>query len=598
MTKIFLLAFCCLIFAGATIAGPMPEGVSLLPPNADPSFALSKSNDTAATLTVQPVTGQAFTQSLQVDTVQPGPNPWSTQLTSPTIAPVQQGDTLLLTLWVKAVRPNDGSAQVGFVFERASDPYTKSLEFSVRPTGLWQKISLPFKSLDSYAPGAAHVTLPLASTVQSVEIADIQLIDYGPSLPLASFQQTHASYGGREPDAPWRAAAAARIRKYREASLTVTVTDAKGKPVRGAAVHIAMTQHAFAFGTAVNAAHLFGTAPDDLRYQHEVPRLFNEIVAENETKWPAWSNNPQPGIDIVNWGLAHGMTVRGHNLVWGSWRNSPGWLHVGYDQVVQNGGPDEGRAYLEQQITTHIKDEATAFKGKCIEFDVVNEPVDNNDFTNILGPGAIAEWYKTAHSADPGANLFLNDYDTLYGQAPDSNVNGRVANIASLLAAGAPLSAIGIESHIGSGAIPSTGDIIRSLDTYSRFNLPIKMTEYDFTTNDTDLQADFTRDYMTLAFSYPNVQGFLVWGFWDGSHWLNNSAIYNRDWTLKKSGQIYEELVFKKWWTDDWGKSDQKGSCTTRGFLGNYTITVTKGHETKTVDTSLVTGGDRVNVVL
>jgi len=75
---------------------------------------------------------------------------------------------------------------------------------------------------------------------------------------------------------------------------------------------------------------------------------------------------------------------------------------------------------------------------------------------------------------------------------------------------------------------------------------------------------------MTVLFSHPSVHAFLMWGFWDGAHWLNSSPIYNRDWTLKPSGQAYKELVFKEWWTSLDGKTDSSGSFKGRGFLGDY----------------------------
>jgi len=41
---------------------------------------------------------------------------------------------------------------------------------------------------------------------------------------------------------------------------------------------------------------------------------------ENDLKWEGWNENRQRAIDGVKWLRDHGIAVRGHNLVWPSWR--------------------------------------------------------------------------------------------------------------------------------------------------------------------------------------------------------------------------------------------------------------------------------------
>ena len=94
-------------------------------------------------------------------------------------------------------------------------------------------------------------------------------------------------------------------------------------------------------------------------------------------------------------------------------------------------------------------------------------------------------------------------------------------------------------------------------------------------TADEDLQKRYMRDFMTAAFSHPAVNEIIQWGFWEGKHWLPNAALYRKDWTIKPNGQAWLDLVKRDWWTNADGATGADGSYRTRGFYGDYEITVT-----------------------
>ena len=74
-------------------------------------------------------------------------------------------------------------------------------------------------------------------------------------------------------------------------------------------------------------------------------------------------------------------------------------------------------------------------------------------------------------------------------------------------------------------------------DRFAALGLKEQVTEFDQNTTDTILQADYLSDYLTLVFSEPNFNSFLMWGFWDGMSWINNAPIYAQNWSLKPSGE-------------------------------------------------------------
>jgi len=94
------------------------------------------------------------------------------------------------------------------------------------------------------------------------------------------------------------------------------------------------------------------------------------------------------------------------------------------------------------------------------------------------------------------------------------------------------------------------------------------------------------------------VVALLTWGFWENSHWRPNGAYYRSDWSVKPAGQVWMDLVTRTWWTDETVTAGADGTARTRGFLGDYIITVTQGDKTVSLPVSLPHAGARLDVVL
>ena len=78
------------------------------------------------------------------------------------------------------------------------------------------------------------------------------------------------------------------------------------------------------------------------------------------------------------------------------------------------------------------------------------------------------------------------------------------------------------------------------------------------------MQAEFTRDILTVAFSLPAVDPFLMWCFWEGRHWRPDAAMYRRDWTEKPNGAMWRKMLYEEWWTDNAAQANSEGRFTTR----------------------------------
>jgi|GEM_PF-4326242 len=157
-----------------------------------------------------------------------------------------------------------------------------------------------------------------------------------------------------------------------------------------------------------------------------------------------------------------------------------------------------------------------------------------------------------------------------------------------LFDADAPIDGIGFQAHIPS-TLPSILDVKDRLDEYTaRYDVPIKITEYDTNVGTSDqLAGDYMKDFLTMIFSHDNVEAFIMWGFWDGNHWKANAPMFDMAWNLKPAGEQFNQLVFGEWWTDEQSTSDANGNVAFRPYKGTHTITVTSGSDTYTTEVEL-----------
>jgi endo-1,4-beta-xylanase len=204
----------------------------------------------------------------------------------------------------------------------------------------------------------------------------------------------------------------------------------------------------------------------------------------------------------------------------------------------------------------------------------LNEPVNNHDLMDAFGRGVMVDWFKEAAKVRPDVPLFLNDWGNHDQRQSPAHVRDFENVARELIAAGAPLGGLGLQCHIG-GVLSAPQDILATLDRYEAgLRLPVRVTEFDVTVDDEEIQADYTRDFLIAMFSHPSVVGVQFWGFWAGRHWEPKAALYRTDWTEKPNGTVYRKLVKETWNTEAAGRTDEAGRWSTRGFFGTYELVV------------------------
>ncbi len=390
--------------------------------------------------------------------------------------------------------------------------------------------------------------------VDSVTICSPPAAPAASALDAAGTESVH-----RELRARWTAEAEERIRQLRRGRLSVWVMNDQDRPATNATVAVRQVRHEFLFGTALSSEAFRSEFPSEEtgRYLDTARRLFNHAVSENAMKWPPLEpRRDKPDYAMLDrmagWCQTNRIPLRGHCLFWGC--DLPSWTADLADQEL--------RAAIQRRATRV----ASRYRERIAEFDVLNEPLHCRQLEQRLGESIAPMMFDWTHEANPDAVLYVNEYSILSGA--ESTLYE--AFIQRLLDAGAKVGGIGIQGHFGEEADPLL--MQRALDDLARFELPIKITEFDCGAPDEEEQARCLENVYRAAFSHPAVEGILMWGFWEKWHWKPEAALLRADFSAKPSAETYERLVFSNWWTRLEASVDRVGRCETPAFFGEYEI--------------------------
>ena len=571
-----LAAMIAVLLAGAVNGqSRYPAGEPLI---ADPLTGWRLTSNNGALSQVD-VAGQEFSRAWRIETRVDSSPSWAIEFKTPVSRAVTRGDVALLRFWARAVATSDesGAAYARLVVQKATPEYDKSLEGTHTIPSAWTEFFVPFTFAADYAAGASEVAFGFGFKRQTVEIGGIDFVYYGKNVAIGSLPRTRPSYVGREANAAWRTAALARIDQIRKGDFVIAVVDAEGRPVPGATVRVEQRKSAFHFGSALQMTRIVNDSADNRRYRQKVLELFNAASTENDLKWPPWDGEWGAGyartqtIAGLTWLRSHGLHLRGHVLVWPGWNNLP--------VAIRNLRGTAQQSEIPARTLAHIADVVGATREWVQEWDVLNEPYANHDLMDLFGPAIQVEWFKAARTAHAAAPLYLNDYSNHDASLDAAHVAHFETTARYLKDQGAPLGGLGLQAHISSNPSPPA-NVLAVLDRYAALGLPVRITEFDINSDDEELQADYTRDFLIAMYSHASVVGVQLWGFWEGAHWIPRAAMYRTNWTEKPNAVAYKSLVLDQWRTRAAGTTDAQGRWRGRGFHGDYVVTVEQGGRT------------------
>lgn len=532
-----------------------------------------------------------FTRAIEVENLTEPALSYSAQITFDSEESISAGDVLVATIYAKKIKCVDesGYATMNATYEAIDIDWTKFSAQTESVPETWERYQYAFVVTKDLKAGGAHFCIRVGFRYQTIQFGGLEVVNYGKNADisvLAPEKAVKTTYYGSEDGALWREEAFKRIEKYRKNDMKIRVRDEEGNPVPDAKVSANMTRSEFLWGTAIVESRAFNARRTSMVYKNILGKKFNSLVLESRMK--------PGGFDVrdcvysVNFAREHNMYFRAHTILWDALKHFP-------EEITENTTEQEIYDFCVRHASRLIYN----FGDSLNEMDVVNEPLNNSFFRDKYGMDFIVELYKTIHDMAPDMKLFVNETGLTGTDTNWASATRLKGIIDDLLEKGAPLDGLGIQDHTAGFIYPQT--FYNQLDYVAENLKYIAITEYDYISNlpnnrdALQLEADYLRDTIIMAYSQPKMTGFTMWGFGDFGHWRLNAPLYFEPYTAKPALKYWDQYVWGEWFTQAEESTDENGETVIRGHRGEYDVTVSAGG--KTAKTTLVLSKDGENTV-
>jgi len=306
-------------------------------------------------------------------------------------------------------------------------------------------------------------------------------------------------------------------------------------------------------------------------------KYFNYGVTGNSFKWsgiqpqhtaPNYTNFE----NAVRWTQKVGWDLRAHTLLWGGndAHSMPDWVrNLPTPQAITD--------TCKMRVTR----EMTRYKGIIKEYDVINEPLTGHadHLRNTVGDSILWNCFKWAHSADPDAEIFVNDYNVEYNWGQAVEYRDLILKIKEM---GGPVTGVGMQAHFWDCCRPNVDELVKNVNIVAEAGLPIRFTEYDYGGNLTQKQQveDFIK-VLTVAFSHPSITGMICWGLSDDGAWRENSGFFDANHKPKIAADSLLYYTKTKWATNFDSVMTNGNTIEFNAYYGDYDIEVAFGDTVK-----------------
>jgi GH35 family endo-1,4-beta-xylanase len=530
------------------------------------------------------VEGQEFKKAVRITCPEKTPHIYDAQFEIPLKKNFKPGDMGMLVVSSRKISGGDNDTNVGgvqFVIEQAETPWYKALQQDgVVVQNEWTKSYMPFNVNESLGTNV-HMTVRVGHFAQVLEIGGVEIINYKDAITAEQLPSTK-TYEGMEEGAQWREEALQRIEKIRKGDFKLVIKDENGNIIPNANIKVNMTEHEFQWGTAVSTPLLAEGQAGEI-YRSNLIKYFNSAVLENHMKWHYYEDDPTIPRKLVDTLKDIGIkNIRGHALVWDKSSLSGNGINSSLPDRVLEATAAKDRDKVQGYIKEHMTKIMEEYKDDLVEWDTTNELFrDDTYIRNVFGNDIVVEWFNMANEANVGnQKIYMNEHQMV---GTDNYLDKLVPLLEELKAKGAKWDGIGSQAHFAYPCYPPK--FYDQLEVLGKYADELKITEYDFSINDENIHASFTRDILITIFSHEKVQGFYCWGFVDGGRPIY--MLFDKNWNRKKTADQYEDLVYNKWWTREAGTTNANGEFDVRAFYGDYDITVNVGGVEKTVNVPL-----------
>ncbi len=273
--------------------------------------------------------------------------------------------------------------------------------------------------------------------------------------------------------------------------------------------------------------------------QYAAMYLADARILTSELEFKMSSLRPRPGAinfdyadRFMTFAAKAGMLTRGHTLIWND--DLPDWIKAISSTDVT------------RLLDAHLTAVMTRYKGRVHSWDVVNEPIApwentpgkmrSGPFFAALGRGYIDRSFRLARQLDPAAKLVLNEQSTDRYDDYGKSFRDNFANLVdTLLSAGVPIDAIGLQCHLMPSKPFDFEDYARYIERFTRAGLEIHITELDIEDAEAgqppaerDVQIARTYgQFLGAVLQNKRITQLIMWQFGDHHSWYHYQAMAN-----------------------------------------------------------------------
>lgn len=284
-----------------------------------------------------------------------------------------------------------------------------------------------------------------------------------------------------------------------------------------------------------------------------IDRECNLVTPENALKPAALS--PRQGEyrwseadRIYAFAQNRGMKFHGHTLYW--YKRPLSWGDDG----------DQSLGAVAARYGEYVA-AVTGHYAKAVSWDVCNEIAGTSTLlrhsfpVTRYGLDFIERLLHAAHQNAPKAKLAINENDLECGDGDCAAKRDNVLKIFDdLKRRGAPLHALGIQSHLGSHRTPSPKATLQFIRDVASLGVEVYLSELDV--NDSDLAADnrrrdeevaaMYRDYLDTVLQSKAVKRIVFWGLTDGANWIAEGGARQRRDGAPQRPSLFDRALDRK----------------------------------------------------
>ncbi len=395
------------------------------------------------------------------------------------------------------------------------------------------------------------------------------------------------------------------VEENRKGNATLLLTDATGTPVSDAHITVKQQNHEFMHGANLFMLEEFDTEAKNERYREYFCKVFNQATLpfywkdlEPTQGKPRYAKDseriyrrPTPEL-CLEFCEQNKITPKAHCLF--------------YEPFLPEWVPSNDIETTKKLVSAHFAELAERYADRIHGWEVINETltryhgVAKNRFYDE--PDLIEWCFAEAEKYFPKNELIINEAHPFIWEFFGGDRSNYSLLIERALAKGSRIDTVGLQYHMFhaldryvdlSQIYYSPKRIFDVLDCYARFGKPVQITEvtlsaYSDSAEDEAMQSEILRNVYRMWFSHESVEMITYWNLIDGyaafaqqGDMTKGENIYyggllRYDFTPKPAYFALKDLFEREYHTECQLQTDNTGTCSFRGFYGDYQVEIEK----------------------